>query len=76
MSSTPLPLPLPAASGTYTGPETGDVLNVGELAELEGLRAARAVTDPFPVYGGARAVEREPVAGDWFTPAPRAAESR
>lgn len=63
------PVPLPAASGAYTGPETGDVLDVRELAELEGLRAARAVTAPFPVYEVARAGEREPVAGDWFTPA-------
>lgn len=39
------PVPLPAASGAYTGPETGDVLDARQLAELErlaGLRAARA----------------------------------
>jgi hypothetical protein len=56
-------------AGPYLGPETGDVLDVRQLAELEGLRAARAVTDPFPVYEGTRAGEREAVAGDWFTPA-------
>jgi 4-amino-4-deoxy-L-arabinose transferase-like glycosyltransferase len=43
---------LPAEREPYTGPRTGDVLDAGDLAELEQLaleRPAAAVTQEFPV---------------------------
>lgn len=52
----------------YLGPETGDVLDARDLAELERMaaeHAAKAITQAFPVYAGPRTGETavlEPIA--------------
>ncbi len=56
------PLPLPAERGPYLGPETGDVLDARQLADLERRaleHSANALTQAFPIlpYTGPRTGE-------------------